>query len=177
VAPGVAYAGSLERVGPEPWSEAFAEKGVVFRELSSGRTRLHPVHGRPVVALAPIAWDPERPERMNERIREVSEEVPGGLEGKIVRLRLTGVGPDQLRAVDGELLASLRARAFYLAVEVEDPGAAEGADGPATGSGDLLDRVLRRVEGAGGDDGEPLREVARRFLHDDGPSRPEGRGA
>lgn len=174
VAPGVVYAGSLERVGPEPWSEAFAEKGVVFRELGSGRTRLHPVHGRPVVALAPIRWDPDRPERLNERVREVSREVPGGLDGKIVRLRFQGVGPEELSFVDGELLASLRARAFHLAVEVEDPA----ADDPTAAGGpppDLLERISGHLEppptGPGSEKGAEhgsLLEAARRFLADEG---------
>lgn len=173
VAPDVVYAGSLERVGPEPWSEAFAEKGVVFRDLETGRARLHPVHGRPVVALAPIRWDPDRPERMNERIREVSQEVPGGLDGKIVRLLLEGVGPEELKLVDGDLLASLRARAFYLAVEIEDPEADRTRPGPPD-TEELLRRVAGHLDDGGGEDGSLL-NVARRFLAagepDPGPDR------
>ncbi len=122
VKPAVVYPGSLERVGPEPWTEAMERKGFVTAELTEGaRVRFHEIPGRPVVALAPIRWDPDRPQRMNERIREVSEEVPGGLDGKIVRLRLQGLGLEELDSVDPGLLSALRKRAFHLAVELDEP--------------------------------------------------------
>ncbi len=162
VAPGVVYAGSLERVGPEPWSEAHAEKGFVVRNLETGESRLRPIQGRPVVALAPIRWDPDRPERLNERIREVSREVPGGLGGKIVRLRLEGLGIRELEMLDGELLADLRSRAFHLAVEVEGPSVEDGGE-PTPGEGDLFSRIVTRIPDDAGD--RPgLEEAARRFL-------------
>lgn len=170
VAPGVAYAGSLERVGPEPWTEALVEKGFVVRDLASEESRFVPVHGRAVVALAPIRWDPERPDRLNERIREVSREIPGGLEGKIVRLRLEGVGPEELASLDRDLMASLRSRTFHLAVEVEGPHGEE-AHPPAAGGDELLSRVLD-VMPERPDAAEPLEEAVRRFLAGEAASSP-----
>lgn len=156
VAPGVVYPGSLERVGPEPWTEAMERKGFVTVDLEGGtRATFHEIPGRPVVALAPIRWDPVRPERMNERIREVSEEVPGGLDGKIVRLRLHGLGLGELERVDRDLLASLRERAFHLAVELDEP-----SWGPDP-SPDAGERLSHRLEGTAAGAAELARTALR----------------
>lgn len=163
-APGVVYAGSLERVGPEPWAEAHRAKGFVLADLASGEVEHHEISGRPVVALAPIRWDPDRPERMNERIREVSREVPGGIEEKIVRLRLEEMGPEELRRLDPDLLASLRSRAFHLAVEVE---AREVPQGP-----DPVERVVGHLK-ADDEEREALETLARRLMEEK-PSMGEG---
>lgn len=121
VRPGVAYAGALERVGPAPWLEAVEEKGFVTVELETGRLRFHAVPGRPVVALAPTRVPPGDPEALRARLAEVVREVPGGIDGKIVRIRLKGPTPADLAALAGPFLMDLSRRALHLSVEVEDP--------------------------------------------------------
>lgn len=153
----VAYAGALERVGPRPWSEAAEEKGFVSMDLSSGRLSFHAVAGRPVVALAPTRVPPGDPEALRARVQEVVREVPGGIDGKIVRIRLRGPVPGDLIALQGPFLSSLAERALHLSVEViEDrnraPGRTQELDSvvtthlpaePPTGTRALLDRVLQ----------------------------------
>jgi DNA repair exonuclease SbcCD nuclease subunit len=117
---GVAYAGALERVGPRPWAEAAEEKGFLTADLTTGRLRFHPVPGRPVVALAPTRVPAGDPEMLRARIREVVREVPGGIEGKIVRIRLRGPNPGDLVALQGPFLAELAHEALHLSVEVEE---------------------------------------------------------
>lgn len=121
VAPRVAYAGSLERVGSAPWREAGEEKGFVTADLASGEIRFHAVAGRPVVALAPTRAPAGDPERLRARFAEVVREVPGGIDRKIVRVRLRGPAPSDLVALQG-LLAEVDRRAVHLSVEVDDPG-------------------------------------------------------
>jgi len=115
--PRVRYAGSLERVALDPWEEAADEKGFLTIDLESGRVAFHAVAGRPVVALAPVKVGRGDPTRLLRRVREVTGEVPGGIVGKIVRLRLDGAEPSDLLALQGEPLRDLRARALHLAVE------------------------------------------------------------
>ena len=119
VMPGVHYAGALERVGATPWEEAAEEKGFLTRDLQSGQLRFHPIHGRPVVSLEPIPFEPDRPERLRERVREVLGEVPGGIEEKIVRIRILGLPPERLDVLDG-VLPEYRRRALHLEVELDD---------------------------------------------------------
>ena len=119
VAPNVAYAGSLERVGGSPWGEVGEEKGFVTVDLLGGGPPVfHPIPVRPVVSMAPVRTPPGGPERLPERVREVTSEVPGGLEDKIVRLRVRGVRPRDALVLQGELLAELTGRAFHLDVEI-----------------------------------------------------------
>ncbi|MFQ5536276.1 MAG: hypothetical protein ACE5GJ_02375 [Gemmatimonadota bacterium] len=111
------YPGALERVALDPWGEAADEKGFLTVDVESGETRFHPISVRPVAALAPIRVLPGDPERLRRRVAEVMAEVPGGIGGKIVRLRLDGVEPEDLLALQGEQLTGLRAEALHLAVE------------------------------------------------------------
>jgi len=117
VAGRVRYPGSLERVALDPWDEAADEKGFLTIDLESGRTAFHTIPGRPVVALASVRVGRGDAARLRRRVREVTGEVPGGIAGKIVRLRLDGVEPADLLALQGEPLRELRAEALHLAVE------------------------------------------------------------
>ena len=120
VAPRVFYSGSLERVGPEPWREAAQEKGFLTFDLESGESRFHPIPGRPVVALAPIRIPHGESSHLPGKVREVLGEVPGGIDGKIVRLRIEGLSPDEVKGQDQGLFAPLREQALHLAIEVDD---------------------------------------------------------
>lgn len=116
----VFYSGSLERVGPEPWREAAQEKGFLTFDLERGTSRFHPIPGRPVVALAPIRIPRGEAGRLPGKIREVLGEVPGGIDGKIVRLRVEGLSPEEVSREDDGLFAPMREQTLHLAVEVDD---------------------------------------------------------
>lgn len=124
------FSGSLERVGREPWREAAVEKGFVLWNLERGRGTFHPVPGRPVVALAPIRV-PEDPDGIRRRVKEVVDEVPGGIDDKIVHVTLRGVPPPTITALQGGPLAELRRRALHVMVEVEDPAPGRAPDARA----------------------------------------------
>jgi len=121
VAARVAYAGSLERIGPDPWSEAAEEKGFVAADLASGDVRFHTIPGRAVVELAGIRVRPGEPEHVSRRIGEVVRETPGGIDGKIVRMRIQGLPGGAPPRLDEALLEDLRARALHLSVRVDWP--------------------------------------------------------
>ncbi|HZD03502.1 MAG TPA: metallophosphoesterase [Longimicrobiales bacterium] len=141
VAPGVRYPGSLERVGPTPWVEAGAEKGFLTRDLEARRSEFHAIPGRPVVALAPIRIGDGGGSALALRLGAVIDEVPGGIEGKIVHVTLRGVTASELLEIQGELLASLRTRALHLSLEIEDTP-------PPRARGSLEERLERALGGA-----------------------------
>jgi len=87
------------------------------------------VPGRPVVALAPTRVPPGEREVLRARILEVVSEVPGGIDGKIVRILLKGPTPSDLAALQGPFLVDLADRALHLSLEVEDEVAPPGAGG------------------------------------------------
>ena len=117
VGPNVQYSGSLERVALDPWDEAADEKGFLLVDLERGETTFHAIPGRAVAALAPIRVTPGDPARLRRRVEEVMREVPGGITGKIVRLKLEGVEPEDLLCLQGRQLHELRQSALHLAVE------------------------------------------------------------
>ena len=133
---GAAYPGSLERVELDPWDEAGDEKGFLLVDLERGEASFQPISGRAVAALAPIAVRGGDDEQVRRRVREVTREVPGGIDAKIVRLRLEGARARDVLALQGEQLGELRRRALHLAVEAA-PGPRPPAeawvsvDGPA----------------------------------------------
>jgi len=153
----VVYSGAVERVGVSPWDEAAEEKGFVLANLESGEVTFVPVPGRPVVALAPTHVPVGDPEGLRARLEEVVREVPGGIEGKIVRIRLQGTRPDDLRGLDRSFLASLVDEALHFSIELT------GTPVPEMDRTPLIDRVtaaldepddrvialLRRVVGSG----------------------------
>ncbi len=117
LAPRARYSGSLERVALDPWDEAVDDKGFLTVDLESGEVTFHAIPCRPVVAMAPVKVGTGDPERVRRRVKEVTEEVPGGIDGKIVRLRLAGASPTDLLALQGDQLSELRQRALHLTVE------------------------------------------------------------
>ncbi|MHB1191410.1 MAG: metallophosphoesterase family protein [Longimicrobiales bacterium] len=147
VAGRVQYPGSLERVALDPWEEAADEKGFLTVDLERGSTTFHPIPGRPVVALAPIRVAPGDPDRLRRRVDEVIREVPGGTAGKIVRLRLDGVGPEDLLCLQGEQLLALRQDALHLAVEAgREPRVPTEAWLPSDAPRLLRDALLAELE-------------------------------
>jgi exonuclease SbcD len=131
--PHVRWPGSLERVGWRPWDEALEEKCFLTWDLEAGAARFHPVSVRAVVSLAPIRVPPGQPDRLRRRVREVTDEVPGGIDGKIVRVRVHGADPADLAGLAEQLLPSLRDRALHLSVALDDAGSR-----PAAPPGDPL---------------------------------------
>jgi hypothetical protein len=52
-------------------------------------------------------------------VQEVLDEVPGGIEEKVVRIRIQGLPPGRLELLDG-VLPEYRRRALHLEVQLDD---------------------------------------------------------
>lgn len=117
--PNVRTAGAPERPGTCPWREATEERGFLSFDLAAAQGEFHPITGRPVVDLAPVRVSPGDLEAGTRRFREVLLGVPGGIEGKIVRVRLRGdiVAPGD--GVSQGLLDAARRQAAHLEVHME----------------------------------------------------------
>ncbi len=152
VAPRAFYAGSLERVGPEPWREAGLEKGYVSFDLESAKWRFHRVGGRAVVVLAPLRLPRGGGIQLREKLQEVLAEVPGGVDGKLVRVRVEGLTPEEVRREGQAVLKPLLEQALHLAIEVDDfQGMAEEDALPLVGRdrGHALRVVRERLRSRG----------------------------
>jgi DNA repair protein SbcD/Mre11 len=118
VSPRVATAGSLARVSPDPWRESGEERGFITVDLATGVVTRHPLPGRPVVEVAPLRRGRQDLPRVNARIRGAVEAVPGGVDGKRVRLRVHGLSPEERTELDGAFLSVVRRRAAQLQLQL-----------------------------------------------------------
>lgn len=111
------YSGSLERVGPNPWKEAAVDKGFLTAHLESGEVRFRPVEARAAVSLAPVDATDGGTATAARRLGEALAGVPGGIDGKLLRVPVRGLDPDDMAALDREVLARVRRRVAELRVD------------------------------------------------------------
>ncbi len=119
VALNAAYSGSIEHTATNIWSEATQPKGFLEVQLPGAKRVFHPLTSpREVVALEPLDVSGIEPEGIMVLIRERVEEVPGGIEGKIVRLEVKGMSRESYRHLDHKALRALRAQALNLTLDI-----------------------------------------------------------
>ncbi|MCY4573406.1 MAG: metallophosphoesterase [Gemmatimonadetes bacterium] len=111
------YCGSLERIGPNPWEEAAVDKGFLTARLDTGAVRFWPIEARAAVSLAPVDAADGGTATAARRLSEALAGVPGGIDGKLLRVPVRGLCPEDLAALDRELLASVRRRVAELRVD------------------------------------------------------------
>lgn len=130
VAERACYCGSLERVGADPWAEAAIDKGFVTAQLESGEMTFWPVEARAAISLAPIEATGGGTATVARRLGEALAGVPGGIDGKLLRIPVRGLSADDLAVLDREVLAGVRRRVAELRVEaLPGQGASHGAGG------------------------------------------------
>lgn len=122
------YSGSLERVGADPWEEAAIEKGFVTVQLDSGEPTFWPVEARAAVSLAPVEATGGGTATVARRLGEALAGVPGGIDGKLLKIPVRGLSAEDLAVLDREMLVGVRRRVAELRVEaLPGQGASHGA--------------------------------------------------
>jgi len=115
-------AGTLERPGGNPWRDAVEERGFLSADLGSGVVEFHAVPGRPVVDLAPVRVSRADPEAGTRRLRDLLEGTPGGISGKIVRVRLRGDVTSPGEGIGGGLLTAILSASAHTEFRLLEPG-------------------------------------------------------
>lgn len=111
------YSGSLERIGPDPWEEAAVDKGFLIAELGSGQVEFSPVEARAAVSLAPVEAAGGGMVTVARRLGEALAGVPGGIDGKLVRIPVRGLSARDLAVLDRDVLARIRRRVALLRID------------------------------------------------------------
>ena len=168
----VLWAGSLERVALDPWADAGGEKGFLTVNLESGEHQFHAIPSRPVAALAPITVIGGDHDQLRRRVREVVQEIPGGIKGKIARLRLEGAFPQDLLALQGGELSGLRTSALHLAIEAGKEPRHFPADGLLEDAPSLLRVALEKELQQDGLLNDATRTVIEELLDSDTAAAP-----
>ena len=119
VALNAAYSGALEHTANNIWSEASIGKGFLEVLLPGGKRTFHPLTSpREIAVLEPLEVEGAEPGDVMQLIRDRLESIPGGMDGKIVRLEVRGITRETYRHLDHKELRVLRARALNLTLEI-----------------------------------------------------------
>lgn len=111
------YSGSLERIGADPWSEAAVDKGFLTADLASANVEFWPVDARAAVSLAPVDAVDGGTAAVARRLGEALAGVPGGIDGKLLRIPVRGLSARELAVLDREILVRIRHRVAELRVD------------------------------------------------------------
>lgn len=158
IAPNIWYAGATERTATNLWIEADTRKGWVLYDTGTRTGEFRDIPTRQVVDLPRFSarqdeetWRPA--EQIDARIRELVATIPGGVEGKIVRLVITDVPRDLFRELDHKQVRELKAEALHFHLDARRPEVRERA---------ITEEVRRRT----------LEEELEIFLKDWEPTTP-----
>ncbi len=149
LAPNMWYAGGIERTSTNIWEEAATAKGFLTYDTESKEATFHPLPSREVVDLPrfsalrivgagpdaaagapsgepspPPASAPGKyltPSEIDAKIRALVESIPGGIEGKIVRLVITDVPRELFRALDHRQIREYKAEALHFHLDARRP--------------------------------------------------------
>jgi DNA repair protein SbcD/Mre11 len=129
VAPRVWYAGSLEYVSPNLWGELVDEaehgspgKGWLLADLERGTAVRRPMPlARDILDLAPIEAEDLPPAAVNALVAERVQAVAGGVDDKIVRLRVWNIPRHVARELDHAAIRALKSAALHFHLDLRRP--------------------------------------------------------
>src|SRR5262249_30830988 len=155
IAPNAFYCGSIDYTSVNPWGEQGEEreagvsgKGFVERNLATGEHTFHALPAsRPLIDLKPIAARPLTAAEIDEKIRAVVESVKGGIDDKIVRLRVFDAPRHIARELDHRAIRDYKRRALNFHLDIRRPDIlrlhASGAPGRSMELKDIVAEKLR----------------------------------
>ncbi len=144
------YAGALEYVSPNFWGDRRLErelglgkepsrtnpgaggKGWLLVDLESGKVDRRPIAwARPVLDLDPIEADGLSAPALDAQIAERVDKIAGGIEGKIVRLKVYNVPRHIARELDHAAIRAYKAAALHFRLDLRRPDCLCGPSGSA----------------------------------------------
>ena len=129
VAPRVWYAGSLEYVSPNVWGELVDEadhglsgKGWLLADLEGNKVERREVPlARAILDLEPVEAEGLSAAAVSELIAERVRAVPGGVDDRIVRLRVWNIPRHVARELDHASIRALKSAALHFQLDLRRP--------------------------------------------------------
>lgn len=129
VAPRAWYAGALEYVSPNLWGELVDDaehgsrgKGWLLADLERGTAERRPVPlARPILDLEPIEAEGLPAAAVNALIAGRVQAIAGGVDDKIVRLRVRNIPRHVARELDHAAIRALKAAALHFHLDLRRP--------------------------------------------------------
>ena len=192
IAANIWYPGATERTATNIWAEADTRKGWVLYDTETRTGEFRDVPTREVVDLPRFsarrgavatgvgaeggdgegaesdAW--LTGEEIDARIEAAIEDLPGGVDGKIVRLVITDIPRDLFRELDHARIRELKAEALHFHLDARRPEVRERRVTEEVRRRTLEEELAAFLEGweptTPGIDRERLLEVGARYLAD-----------
>lgn len=122
VALNASYSGSIEHTSLNIWSEGSTNKGFLEVELPGARRTFHSLTSpRQLADIERLDASGLDREELMQALRNRIKGVPGGIEGKIVRLEVANVNREIQRQIDLREIRKWRASALSLNLELRAP--------------------------------------------------------
>jgi hypothetical protein len=121
LAPNMWYSGGIERTSTNVWAEADGAKGFVVYDTERRSAIFHPVHTRPVLDLPRISAAGRAAAEVDEAIEAAVAGIPGGVEGKIVRLVIADIPRHVVRELNHRRIRDLKAEALHFHLDPRAP--------------------------------------------------------
>lgn len=176
IADHVYYSGSLEYTSTNPWGELAEEKaaklpgkGMIERDLSTGKQTFHPLPAsRPVLDLPPLEGRGMSAADLDAAIQSAAARIPGGIDGKVVRLLARNVPRHIARELDHKALRELQRRALHFHLDMRRPEMvrrqASGSPGRRPSLAETLREALRARTVSAGVEREQLVALGLKYL-------------
>ena len=151
IADHVFYSGSLDYASTNPWGEIAAErsaklpgKGMIERDLRTGKQTFHPMPvSRPFIDLPVIDGRGMSASDLDVAIQKAVSRIPGGVDGKVVRLVAREVPRHIAREIDHKALRELQRRALHFHFDTRRPEVVRRQSSGAPGRRPSLADTLR----------------------------------
>jgi DNA repair protein SbcD/Mre11 len=121
LAPNMWYAGGVERTSTNIWMEAEGPKGFLTFDTGARRAEFHPLDTRPVLDLPRLSARGLTVADVDAALESAVEAVPGGLDGKIVRLVVTDIPRHVVRELNHRRIRGWKAEAVHFHLDLRPP--------------------------------------------------------
>jgi DNA repair protein SbcD/Mre11 len=121
LAPNMWYAGATERTSTNIWMEAAAPKGFVLYDTSARAARFVALDTRPVADLPRVDARGLGVAEIDAALLAAVDAAPGGLQGKIVRLVVTGIPRHAVRELNHRRVREWKAEAVHFHLDLRPP--------------------------------------------------------
>ncbi len=116
------YAGSIEHTASNIWAEAGQSKGFLEIELPSLARKFHTLTSpREVIVAETLDARMLTPQEASEQINQKLLKIPGGVDGKIVRLEILNIPREVVRLLDYKGIKRWKNLALNLTLEFKGP--------------------------------------------------------
>lgn len=116
------YSGSIEHTSLNIWAESQHDKGFLEITLPKLSYKFHSLTSpREVISCTPIDAVNKSSDVLELAIEESIENVPGGIDGKIVRMQVQNASSELVRQLNHKKLRELKSRATHFAMEFRPP--------------------------------------------------------